>query len=224
MRSVRLRYIGNACILITAPDGTRIVCDPYGDDLRPAGLEPLPKDLAADALTVSHIHPDHSNAKGVQGTPQVITEPGTYQVGAVKVTGYEGREGSPEGPSSMLETLIVIEVGGVKIVHLGDSGPVTDTGILAGIANADVILVNIDGYVIPPDQIMPFVREAKARTFIPVHYSLSPLDRWSGAPTIDEFLETLPSEVPVARAGSEIQVVPNMPEQVLVLTPLALSK
>lgn len=221
---VTLQYIGNACVLITAPDGTRIVSDPYDNYSRPSQLTRLPKDLVADAVTISHAHPDHNNPGAVGGTPQVITEPGTYQVGMVKITGYEGREGSPSGPGDMRENIIVFEIGGVKIVHLGDSGVITRTEVLAGIAHADLILVNIDGYVIPSDQIMPFMRQVNARTIMPVHYSLSETARWAGAPTIDEFLATLPANTQIVRLGSEIQVTPGMPGQVAVLTPSALAK
>jgi Beta-lactamase superfamily domain len=116
---VILQYIGNSCTLMTAPDGTRIVSDPYGEYSHPAGIGPLPDDLEADGVTISHTHPDHNNAQGVKGTPQIITASGTFQVGMVKVTGYGGYEGSPSGPSSNPHTIFVFEVGGVKIVHLG---------------------------------------------------------------------------------------------------------
>ena len=109
-------------------------------------------------------------------------------------------------------------------MHLGDSGPITQPDVLAAIENADVLLANIDGYVIPADQIVPFIQRAKVRTFIPTHYSLSTRARWQGAPTIDEFIKTLPADLPVVRQGSEIQVTPNMPTQVVELTSLALIK
>ena len=92
------------------------------------------------------------------------------------------------------------------------------------IENADVLLANIDGYVIPSDQLVPFLQRAKVRTFIPTHYSLSTSARWQGAPTVDEFIKTLPADLAVVRQGSEIQVTPNMPKQVVELTPLALIK
>jgi L-ascorbate metabolism protein UlaG (beta-lactamase superfamily) len=222
--SVILQYIGNSCTLITAPDGTRIVSDPYGEYSHPSGIGPLPSDLKADAVTVSHSHPDHNNVKGVGGTPQVFTGAGTFKVGMVKVTGYGGYEGSPSGPSNNPHTVFVLEVGGVKIVHLGDSGPITQPDVLAAIENADVLLANIDGYVIPSDQIVPFVQQAKVHTFIPTHYSLSEGARWQGAPTIDEFVKTLPADMTVVRKGSEMEVTPNMPKQVAVLTPLTLIK
>jgi L-ascorbate metabolism protein UlaG (beta-lactamase superfamily) len=219
---VILQYLGNSCILIKAPDGTRIVSDPYSKNAHSKGLKALPDDLVADAVTISHIHNDHNYAEGVKGNPQVFTEPGLYQVGMVKITAYEGREGSPSGSSNMRDTIFVFEIDGVKIVHLGDSGIITDAEVLAGIDNADIVIVNIDGYVILADQIMPFMKQIHARSILPSHYSHLTNARWNGAPTINEFLETLPSDVVVVRDGSEIQLIPNMPDQVLVLAPLML--
>jgi len=228
---VTLQYIGHSCALITAPDGTRIISDPYDPSHRPDELRPLPDDLEAHAVTVSHAHPDHNNVSAVGGSPQVITEAGIYQIGMVKVTGYEGGEGSPSGPSDLRHVTFVFEIGDVKIVHLGDSGPIiAQPGALAGIENTDVIMVNIDGYVILPSQIMPFMRQIKARTIIPTHYGFSedvPLPTsesadWVRALTIEEFLKTLPSDITVARMDSEIQVTPNMPNQITVLKPLTL--
>lgn len=221
---VTLQFIGNSCTLITAPDGTRIVSDPYGNSAHPNGIGTLPNNLEADAVTVSHAHPDHNNVEGVGGTPQLITAPGAYRVGMVNITGYAGYEGSPSGPSTMPHIVFVFEIDGVKIVHLGDSGPITQPDVLAAIENADVLLANIDGYVIPPDQIVPFMQQAKVRTFIPTHYSLSISARWQGAPTIDEFIESLPVDLLIVRQGSEIQVTPNMPRQMVELTSLALIK
>lgn len=222
--SVTLEYIGNSCILITAPDGTRIVSDPYHDSPRPPGLAPLPSDLTADAVTVSHAHADHNNVEAVGGSPQILADAGVFRVGMVKVIGYAGREGSPSGPSENPHVVFVFETEEVKIVQMGDSGPITQRDVLASIENADVLLANIDGYVIPPDQILPFVQRAKVRTFIPTHYSLSRDARWCDAPTIPEFLQTLPSDMAVVREGSQIQVRPNMPKQVAALRPLALVK
>lgn len=214
-----IQLLGNACTLITAPDGTRIVSDPYGS-IYPPGLRPLPSDLEADAVTVSHVHDDHNNVQAVGGAPQIVTEPGTYQIGAIRVTGHESREGSPSGPSEMRNVVFVFEIGQVKIVHLGDAGVIHEPRVRAAIANADVVLVNIDGYVLPLDQLWPEMEELGARTIIPTHFSVLEHARWATSETftLEEFLDSLPSDIVVVRMGSEIQVAPGMPRQVVGLT------
>jgi L-ascorbate metabolism protein UlaG (beta-lactamase superfamily) len=217
---VTIQLLGNACTLITAPDGTRIVSDPYGR-MRPVGLRPLPSGLEADAVTVSHTHPDHNNVEAVGGAPQIITEPGTYQVGIIQVTGYASREGSPAGPSKTMRNVVfVFEIGEVKIVHMGDAGVIPESEVRAAIANADVILVNIDGYVLPLDQLLPEMEKLQARTIIPTHFSVLESARWATSTTLTlgEYLDSLPSDVVVVRMDSEIQVTPGMPKQVAGLT------
>ena len=222
---INLQLLGNACTLITAPDGTRIVSDPYGG-MYPAGLRPLPDDLQADAVTVSHTHPDHNNVEAISGDPQIITEPGPYQVGMIQVTGYGSREGSPSGPSDMRNVIFVFEVGGAKIVHLGDAGVIAEPEVRAAIADADAILVNIDGYVLPLDQLLPEMEKLQARTIIPTHFSVSSDARWATDTTftLDEYLASLPANVPVAQMDSEIQVTPGMPRQVVGLPYLLLAE
>jgi hypothetical protein len=62
------------------------------------------------------------------------------------------------------------------------------------------------------------------RTIILTHYSYSENNRYYGAPTLDNFLNMLPVDQLVVREDeSEIRVTDSMPEQVLVMTPLALS-
>jgi L-ascorbate metabolism protein UlaG (beta-lactamase superfamily) len=210
--------------LITAPDGTTIVSDPYADLPRPAGLDVLPGDLAADVVTVSHAHFDHSNVDAVGGEPRVLSEPGSYQVGMVKIAGYESYEGSPSGPSRIHNTVFVFEIGEVKIVHMGDAGLLTPPDLLAAVDEADVVIVNVDGYVLPFNQLLPQMQAINARTFIPSHYSIDGQDRFYTWATLEEFLQILPSDVVVMREGSEIQVTAGMTNQVLVLEPSALEE
>jgi L-ascorbate metabolism protein UlaG (beta-lactamase superfamily) len=219
---VVLQFIGHECFLLTTQSGARSLMDPYND--HPAGLKSMPTDLAPDAVTVSHDHPDHNNVACAPGA-QILRVAGTYQVKGVNVTGYAGREGSPYGPSAIPHVIFVFEVAGVKIVHLGDSGPVTDPATLAAIADADVVIVNIDGYVIPPSQLLPFLTEIGARTTIIGHYTVKASSPFGGAPTVDQFFARLPKDVVGVRSDeSSLVVVPGMATQILALTPTTLIK
>lgn len=219
---VLLEYIGNTCILITAPDGTKIVCDPYrlvpGVDF---GLKELPGDLTADAITVSHGHWDHNNAAAFPGVT-VITACGEHQVGEAIIRGYGSFHSEHGEMSDQPNIVFVIEVAGVKIVHFGDSAVVTDPTIVADVANADIAILNIDPYVIPLDEGMPFMDRIAARTIIPSHYSHSQTVAEPQFVSLQAFLNRLDSEVIVSNGATEIRVTPRMPRQVVVLKPLFL--
>jgi len=215
-----LQYIGHSCTFITAPDGTRIISDPYGD--HPSALASFPDDLAADVVTVSHFHPDHSNVSAVKGKPKIIFNPGSFQVGMVKITGYKGDHGLVNGKSSGENTVFVFEIGEVKIVHLGAAGVVTQSDILAAMENADVIIVDIMGDAAHPlkDELNQSL-EGNVRTIIPTHYSFDGHPRYYGSATLDEFLQIVPSDLAIVRRGSALQITANMPKQLVILAPAA---
>lgn len=220
---VVLQFIGHSCFLLTSPGGASVLMDPYFD--YPGGLRPMPTDLAPTAVTVSHDHADHDYVACVPATTTVLRAAGTYAIGDIVVSGYAWREGSPFGPYGIPNVIFVFEVAGTKIVHLGDAGPVTDPQIAAAISDADVVIVNIDGYVIPSAKILPFMNEIRARTVIIAHYTVRASAPFGGAPTVEQFFARLPEGVVrVTSAESTLVVSPGMPAQVLALTPITLVK
>ena len=139
----------------------------------------------------------------------------------VKITGYKGDHGLVNGKTEMENTVFVFEIGGVKIVHLGAAGVVTQSDILAAMENADVIIVDIMGDAAHPlkdelDQLL----ERNVRTIIPTHYSFNDQPRYYGSATIDEFLQIIPSDLPIVRQGSTLQITANMPKQLIILAPM----
>lgn len=221
---VRLEYIGHSCFLVTAPDGTRLVTDPYSTAQAPSGLTRFfPDDVEAEGVTISHFHGDHSNLEGVQGDPQVFYRPGSYQVGMITILGYEGDHGLLDGVPAGANTVFVFGIGQVKIVHLGAAGVVTQADILEAIQDADIITIDLQGDPTHPlVEQMAQMEEVNARTIVATHYSIDPDVRFFGAPTVDEFVETLASGVVVVREGSVVEVTPGMPAQVMIMTPSAL--
>jgi len=220
---VMLEYVGHSCVRITAPDGTRVVSDPYQTYRAPQEIRKFPTGIEADVLTISHFHPDHANTTDIEGEPQVFYEPGTYQVGEVMIAGYESDHGLLDGSPLRGNTAFVFKIGDVTIVHMGAAGVITQQAILDAIQDADVILVDIRGNVTHPlEEMIEQMAQVSARTVIPTHYSLSEERRFNNAATVDEFLALLPADKPVVRVGTQLRVTPDMPSQVVVLTPLAL--
>jgi L-ascorbate metabolism protein UlaG (beta-lactamase superfamily) len=222
---VSLQFIGHACFLLTAGDGTRIVMDPYNSYAVPAEIAKFPPDIVADVVTVSHFHPDHDGISGVGGKPRAIIQPGADRAGAVKITGYKSDHGYAGGIPSGDNTVFVFEAAGVKIVHMGAAGVITQSDILAAIENADVVMIDAmgtDSHPVP--EMMAQLRKSNVRTIIPTHNSFSDAELYYESITVEEFIKLLaPGEVVNRTGGSSIAVIPGMPVQVLVLTPSALS-
>lgn len=89
-KSITLQYIGHSCFKLIISGGPTIIMDPYQPMNAPREIAQFPAGLAADFVTISHFHPDHSNILGIEGDPKAFIEPGVYQAGSVKVTGFKG--------------------------------------------------------------------------------------------------------------------------------------
>ncbi len=220
--AVALEYIGHACFLLTASDGTRIVIDPYQDYTVPREIQMFPEGITADAVVLTHFHPDHANWKAIAGA-RLISEPGTDSVGMVKLTGFKADHGIFNGAPAGLNTVWVLEIGDIKIVHPGGSAVITQPEILKAMEGADVVIFRASGDGAHPEaDMLKQMRELKTRTLIPTHYSISSQYRYTTL-TLEEFLGLLGPDETVVRDGtSTLEVTDGMPAQIVVLEPSAL--
>ncbi len=206
---VRIQYLGLASFLITAPDGTQIITDPFS-----GAPYPFPRGTEADVVTVSHNHPDHKNVQAVGGTPLIIRDLEPQQVGMVQITGYPSQHG---GAYSGNVNIYVFQIGDMKIVHLGapDVAALTPD-VITAIQDADVVFVPT--LSISLEEAFPFLDQIHARTMIPMHYSEEANARFYGAPTLEEFLAVVPADLTVVPDVAALDVTTGMPDQVVTMT------
>ncbi len=227
---VRLQYIGHACFMLTDSDGYRIILDPYRSYSVPVEIEDFPAGLEAELVTISHFHSDHGNVLDIGGKPGVIFDVGLRQAGQFTIIGYQSDHGLLNDVPTGENIAFVFEVGEIKIVHLGAAGVITQEDLLKAIEGADVVIMDADGSAAPNPahpvaEMIDQLRQSHVRTIIPSHYSFSEKARFNGSITVKEFLEMLPKDLKVKRPeASELVVTGDMPEQVLVLAPWALSQ
>lgn len=212
--AVNVRYVGHASFLLTAPDGTRLVFDPF------SGLSrAFPPSIEASAVVISHPHDDHNASNLVQGDPVVITTVDPQTVGPYQIAGYATGHGEYNGTSMGPNNVFVVQTAGIKIVHLGDTGPISDQATLDALSDADVVFAAICSACLQPDELLPLVESIRARTVVLMEYSLSASNRYYGAPTVGEFMDGLPAETAIARDVPELNARPGMPVQVISMTP-----
>jgi L-ascorbate metabolism protein UlaG (beta-lactamase superfamily) len=173
---VTVRFWGQACFTITA-GGKTLLIDPFN----PKQLGYPAFDVAPEAVLISHEHFDHNDTSAVKGKPLVLhglDKAGAVQaidrtVGPFHVRAVAGKHWhDPAQKSRGNIAMFVIEVSGLKIVHLGDLGDKLSAEQVQAIGRPDVLLVPVGGFfTIDADGAYEVVQQLKPRAYvIPMHY------------------------------------------------------
>jgi L-ascorbate metabolism protein UlaG (beta-lactamase superfamily) len=175
-RTVTIEYIAHACFRVTSPSGKQVLIDPYASRVW-IGYD-FPPSVRADAVLISHPHYDHDGGEAmkrpVPWSPQtlVLRQPGTNQIGDITVVGYAGKHADPWGKEfGQINTIWLLKVGDLRIVHLGDNRPLRDDTIRE-IGRVDVLMIPIDSqfHILKADEIATIRRKLSAAILIPMHY------------------------------------------------------
>jgi L-ascorbate metabolism protein UlaG (beta-lactamase superfamily) len=147
-----------------------------------------PADLHANAVTISHEHPDHNNVGLLQGKPRILRGLTADKKGWVKVDEkikdisvrsvgvyHDTKRGAELG----LNTVFIFETGGVRIAHIG---------------SVDVVLVPVGGtWTIDAQEATHVVDQIRPRlVVIPTHYKTDVVTIKELAP-VDAFLAGRPN-------------------------------
>ena len=89
---MEIAWLGHSCFRLRA-GASVILTDPFpeGIGLSMGGAEAL-------AVTISHLHPNHSNWRGVGGEPKLLDGPGEYELAGIYVMGVMTPAGEGDPP------------------------------------------------------------------------------------------------------------------------------
>ncbi len=172
-----------------------LVTDPF--DPQMVGLK-FPK-VSADIVTVSHEHKDHNQVELVRDVKKAVSGPGEYEINEVSIIGLSSYHDDKKGKLRGKNTIYVIEMDGLRIVHLGDLGHKLSEKVLEQIGDVDILMIPVGGeYTLGPAEAAEVVRSIEPKIVIPMHYqrpSLNPETFGKLAP-VDSFLTQmgLPTE------------------------------
>jgi len=202
---VAIEYIGHASFRFHSPGGHRVIIDPYASKVwihysYPPGLE-------TEAVIMTHPHYDH-DAGLRMGRPfpwgdevRRIGGPGSQQVGDIRILGVSGRHAPPYGREfNYNNTMFVLEVEGVRIVHVGDNGPLTTENV-ERLGRADILMLPIDSknHLLTDAEVETIRGQLQPRILVPMHYRIPELEPTPGEPgdlgDIDPWLAGQPNVV-----------------------------
>jgi L-ascorbate metabolism protein UlaG (beta-lactamase superfamily) len=187
--SIQLQYLGCSAFVITSPGWTSLAIDlwtkgafPYAEDT-PENLR-LGDPPSFSALLVSHDHKDHNfvppgvpviygvKSKKVDESPQLC------QVGDITIGKFSSQHFAADAKRPKLNTIFVLTVAGVKVVHLGDAhGTMADETQLRDlkqkIGDMDLLLIPVGSPWMKPvelDTLDQTIGILAPRLSIPMHY------------------------------------------------------
>lgn len=186
---MKLTYFGHSSFLVETSDKTRVILDPYrsgsfGGDVKYAAI-----DEPADVVLASHEHDDHGATDTIPGHPLVFVHPRHEKVGSVEITGIEVAHDEAGGSKRGKNTVIVLDDGELRLVHLGDLGHLLDAATVEQIGPVDIVLVPVGGFfTIDHEEAAQVVQALDPRVVVPMHYKTEGIG-FAIAP-VDRFLET----------------------------------
>lgn len=180
-----ITHIGHAEFLIELEGGLRIVTDPYD-----ASCGYPVRQLAADAVLVSHHHHDHDAVENVTGSPRVIGEAGEYTLEKdVKIKALEGFHDDARGAKRGKTLLFQLAAEGMRVVHLGDLGCLPDEKQTWALEKPDVLMIPVGGFfTIDAAQAFETVKKLQPKVIIPMHYKTEYIEDWP-IERLDAFLK-----------------------------------
>jgi len=179
-----ITWYGQACFKIQSGEKA-IVIDPYAKSI---GLNP--PSIQADLVFVTHEHADHSNINTVRGDYFLVNGPGEYEVKGIKARGILSFHDNEGGAKRGLNTLYLIEVEGIKILHMGDIGQERlEDKQLEEVGDVDILMIPVGGFfTVDAKQATSLINQIEPKIVIPMHYKVPKLTITELA-GVNEFLE-----------------------------------
>lgn len=219
-KPVAIRWHGQSFFEIVSPGGVRIAIDPHA--IESYGR----KSVNADLILLSHFHTDHTQINVVENYKKAKLLTGLKdekgdrkrvewnaideKVKDVKIRTVGTFHDKVGGIQRGKNGIFVLEVGGVKIVHLGDLGHILTPEQVRSIGAVDVLLIPVGGvYTLNGSDAKEVVEQLKPRRYIvPMHYGTAVYD---DVLTAEEFLDDQKEGTVRRFPGNELTVDPKEP-------------
>lgn len=209
---MEITYIGHSCFKLKGKDIT-VVIDPYDPKI---GLKE-PK-LKCDILLLSHDHFDHSYTKSVSEYHLLVDGPGEYETNGVLIHGLKTFHDDKLGEERGTNTIFLIEISEISVLHLGDLGHELSKETLEKIAQVDVLLIPVGGiYTIDAKTATRVISSLEPGIVIPMHYQTDELELGDKLDGLDKFLNEMGVENPKKLDKYNVSRKMDIPEETEVI-------
>ncbi len=211
---VTISFYGMIAYKVTTPEGLEILIDPFRNapDLDLGGIWFLSQfpDIYSDVVISTHAHGDHDGMARVKAPMVLDRLAGTVEIGDAKITGFPdkhvsnpqneiydgiilekafGKHNYPPGENMEWDnSIILIETGGMRIVHWGDNRQNPPQEIFDQLGDIDIFLsaVSDDGHITTAVWGEKIGKEVmNAKVVFPGHYNVEGINHPYASGIID---------------------------------------
>lgn len=163
-----ITWYGHSCFRLESKDISLLV-DPFSAEI---GLRP-PK-IKDNIVLVTHQHYDHNNIEGMPQDSFLIKGPGEYEVKGVLVKGIQSFHDKSQGKERGLNTIYVIKMEELVLVHLGDFGESKlSEEQIEKISDIDILMIPVGGtYTINYKEAVEVINQVEPKIVAPMHYKI----------------------------------------------------
>jgi len=214
--TINLTWVGQSTFLMSTGDGVRVLMDPVNPNMAKAEVPDI-----IDLVTISHEHGDHNYTTLAKGNPTIVhgltgsefaKVDATFKGIPFRTVGsyHDNQGGSQRGKNA----IFVFELPGLKVVHLGDLGHVTNESQVSAIGATDILLIPVGtGPTIDIQSAIEVIKQLKPRVVIPMHYT--PANAPAGGfrlGTVEDFIKAVGTAYDVKYSGhSETFIAGKLP-------------
>ena len=199
---MKIHYLGHASFLLETSAGTRIVTDPYAQDILP---HPVAR---AHVVTMSHEHHDHCDLSQVKGDYVIVNTEKNVTFLDVKITCVPCWHDEVQGKKRGHNRAYVFEADGLKVVHLGDLGEAPTPALIEACAGADLLFIPVGGtYTLTGEAAAEAVKVLSPKLAVPMHYRC-PGHSFAVISTEEPFLKAVDKNLPVHRLDALAEPFP----------------
>lgn len=220
---VEIAYFGSSAFRITSPGGITVMLDPWRN--LPTGkwdwyFFDFPP-VAVDIGVSTHAHFDHDALHRLDAHVLLDRLIGTYELADVRITGIADKHATdssdaiydfklihrvfhgvdvepPNNPRSWDHCLILVEAGGLRLLHWGDNRPDPPAAVWNALGRVDVLFIPIDGsqHVMGHRAAESIIDRLRPRVVVPNHYYIwNVTQRQSTLQRADAWVESRPHAV-----------------------------
>ena len=203
-----ITWLGHSCFRIKGKE-VNLITDPYDATLGYSWPKP-----SANIVTITHAHPGHSNAAGVEGIPKVVNRPGEYEIKNVFIIGFPTFHDAAQGANRGRNIIYMMEMEDMRLCHLGDIGHTPSPKQIEELSGIDVLFAPVGGVsTIDAKTAAEIVRLLSPKIVIPMHYQtdvtnwLEPLEKFTQGMGLREIVPQPKLTVTKSNVPPETRVV-----------------